>query len=65
MNILVTGAAGFIGMHVARALLERGHSVVGLDNFNANLYPAELKRARAGQVRASPAWRATSATSNG
>ncbi|MGI6495612.1 MAG: NAD-dependent epimerase/dehydratase family protein [Kiritimatiellia bacterium] len=54
MNILVTGAAGFIGMHVARALLERGHSVVGLDNFNANLYPAELKRARADQLRGRP-----------
>ena len=51
MKILVTGAAGFIGMHVSRALLDRGHTVVGIDNFNANLYPAELKRARAAQLR--------------
>jgi len=33
--ILVTGAAGFIGFHVARRLLESGQSVVGLDNLNA------------------------------
>ena len=54
MNILVTGAAGFIGMHVSRALSGRGHAVTGLDNFNANLYPAELKRARAGRLRGLP-----------
>jgi UDP-glucuronate 4-epimerase len=34
MKILVTGAAGFIGFHVARHLLERGDEVVGLDNLN-------------------------------
>ena len=34
MTILVTGAAGFIGYHASRRLLERGDSVVGLDNFN-------------------------------
>ncbi len=43
--ILVTGAAGFIGFHVARALLETGHDVVGLDNLNA-YYDPELKRSR-------------------
>jgi UDP-glucuronate 4-epimerase len=45
MSVLVTGAAGFIGMHVARALLARGERVVGLDNLNSYYDPA-LKRAR-------------------
>ena len=43
--ILVTGAAGFIGAHVARALAARGQSVVGLDNFN-DYYDVRLKRDR-------------------
>lgn len=43
--ILVTGAAGFIGFHVARQLLAEGRSVVGLDNLN-NYYDPALKRAR-------------------
>lgn len=43
--VLVTGAAGFIGFHVARRLLEQGRHVVGLDNLNA-YYDAALKRAR-------------------
>ena len=34
MTILVTGAAGFIGSHVAKILLERGETVVGIDNLN-------------------------------
>jgi nucleoside-diphosphate-sugar epimerase len=34
MRVLVTGAAGFIGFHVARYLLERGDTVVGVDNVN-------------------------------
>jgi len=45
MKILVTGAAGFIGFHVAGALLEQGHSVVGLDNIN-DYYDPKLKYAR-------------------
>lgn len=44
--ILVTGAAGFIGFHISKALKERGDSVVGLDNFNA-YYSPQLKRKRA------------------
>ena len=46
MKILVTGAAGFIGFHTARKLLERGDTVVGLDNFN-DYYDVSLKEARA------------------
>jgi len=45
VKLLVTGAAGFIGFHVARRLLERGDEVVGLDNLNAYYDPA-LKAAR-------------------
>lgn len=45
MKVLVTGAAGFIGFHVAKRLLARGDEVVGLDNLNA-YYDPELKQAR-------------------
>ncbi|MDQ7784435.1 MAG: NAD-dependent epimerase/dehydratase family protein [Desulfomonilaceae bacterium] len=44
-TILVTGSAGFIGFHVAMALVEAGHTVVGIDNFNP-YYAPELKCAR-------------------
>ena len=43
--ILITGAAGFIGFHVARALLARGETVLGIDNLNA-YYDVSLKQAR-------------------
>jgi len=46
MKILVTGAAGFIGSFTAKQLLERGDTVVGLDNFN-DYYDVSLKEARA------------------
>jgi UDP-glucuronate 4-epimerase len=45
MKVLLTGAAGFIGMHVALRLLERGDEVVGLDNLN-DYYDVRLKEAR-------------------
>ncbi len=45
MKVLVTGAAGFIGMHVAKLLLERGDEVLGIDNLN-NYYEPKLKIAR-------------------
>jgi len=45
MRVLVTGAAGFIGYHVARRLLERGDDVVGIDNVNS-YYDPQIKQAR-------------------
>ena len=45
MKILITGTAGFIGFHVAKKLLERGHIIVGLDNIN-NYYDVRLKYER-------------------
>lgn len=45
MKILVTGAAGFIGYHVTRGLLEQGHAVIGIDNLNP-YYDVRLKYAR-------------------
>jgi UDP-glucuronate 4-epimerase len=45
MKLLVTGVAGFIGAHTARALLDRGDAVVGIDNLNS-YYDVGLKRAR-------------------
>jgi UDP-glucuronate 4-epimerase len=49
MNILVTGAAGFIGFHLSRRLLDDGHSVTGLDNLN-NYYDPRLKKDRLAQL---------------
>ncbi len=50
MSVLVTGAAGFIGSHVARALLARGEAVVGVDNFS-DYYDPVLKFARLKPLR--------------
>lgn len=47
--ILVTGAAGFIGMHIAKRLLEEGHDVVGVDDVN-DYYDPKLKEARIEQL---------------
>ena len=49
MKVLVTGAAGFIGMHVAQRLLARSDDVVGLDNLN-EYYDVNLKLARLKQL---------------
>jgi UDP-glucuronate 4-epimerase len=49
MKVLVTGAAGFIGMHCTRRLLERGDEVVGVDSLN-DYYDVRLKEARVAQV---------------
>lgn len=49
MKYLVTGAAGFIGFHVAQRLCHEGHQVVGLDNLN-DYYEVSLKEARLAQL---------------
>ncbi len=56
MTVLVTGAAGFIGMHVCERLLARGDPVVGVDVFNTYYDPA-LKRARAARLAAHAGFR--------
>jgi len=53
VKILVTGAAGFIGYHVSRRLLERGDDVVGIDNLN-DYYDPSLKEARLVMLREFP-----------
>ncbi|NBX45566.1 MAG: NAD-dependent epimerase/dehydratase family protein, partial [Gammaproteobacteria bacterium] len=50
MSVLVTGAAGFIGMHVSARLLAEGHAVIGLDNLN-DYYEVSLKEARLAQLQ--------------
>jgi UDP-glucuronate 4-epimerase len=49
MKIIVTGIAGFIGFHTARALLGAGHNVVGIDNLSS-YYSVQLKRDRLAQL---------------
>ncbi len=56
MKVLVTGCAGFIGMHTALRLLERGDEVVGLDNLN-DYYDVALKQARLERLQANTGFR--------
>ncbi len=53
MRVLVTGAAGFIGMHVAHRLLDAGAAVVGVDSFDP-YYDVALKEARAATLASRP-----------
>ena len=55
-RVLVTGVAGFIGMHVAQALLQRGEQVVGVDNLN-DYYDVGLKQARLDRLGQHPEFR--------
>ena len=56
MTVIVTGAAGFVGFHVASALLARGETVLGLDNLNP-YYDVRLKQARLAQLTQQPGFR--------
>jgi UDP-glucuronate 4-epimerase len=56
MKVLITGAAGFIGMYVAERLLARGDTVVGIDNLN-DYYDVSLKTARLARLTPNPAFR--------
>ncbi|MDP2827220.1 MAG: NAD-dependent epimerase [Sulfuricellaceae bacterium] len=56
MKILVTGCAGFIGMHATQRLLARGDEVVGIDNLN-DYYDVKLKEARLAQLTGQPGFR--------
>lgn len=53
MKIFITGTAGFIGFHLAKHLLEDGHDIIGLDNFN-DYYDVRLKEARHQQLERHP-----------
>jgi len=53
MRILVTGVAGFIGMHLSIRLLELGHEVIGIDNLN-DYYDVSLKQARLNHITGEP-----------
>lgn len=56
MKVLITGSAGFIGMHTAEYLLSRGETVVGIDNINA-YYDPRLKEARLLRLLDKPGFR--------
>ena len=52
-SYLVTGSAGFVGFHLAKALLARGEQVLGVDNLN-DYYSVQLKQDRLGELTSLP-----------
>ena len=50
MNILVTGAVGFIGFSLSESLIEKKHNVFGIDNFD-NYYSIEIKKKKAKNIK--------------
>jgi len=52
MNILVTGAGGFIGSHVCEHLIKKGHHIIGIDNFDS-FYPANFKSLNLSELKVS------------
>ena len=56
MHVFLTGVAGFIGFHATRALLDRGHTVTGVDEINS-YYPVALKQARLDLLSGEPGFR--------
>ena len=54
-NVLITGCAGFIGSHLTRSLLEEGHTVIGIDNFDS-FYPREVKEKNMMPFKDNPAF---------
>lgn len=54
-NVLVTGAAGFIGSHLAQECVARGHRVIGVDSFTT-YYDPGLKRANLAELDQCPGW---------
>lgn len=56
MKILITGAAGFIGFHVAKVVMDKGWSVVGIDNF-CDYYSPKLKHDREAQLKTNPLYK--------
>lgn len=50
MRVLITGIGGFIGYHIAKLLLQQGHQVVGVDNFNSLVYDSSIKYERVKQL---------------
>lgn len=57
MQVVVTGAAGFIGSHTCEQLVAHGHDVIGLDSFDSYLYPSEVKRQTAKTLQLLPRFR--------
>ena len=56
MNIVVTGAAGFIGSHLCQSLISKGHKVTGVDSF-LDYYPRWIKEMNLEEIKSNPSFR--------